>query len=107
MLTLLVLGLSKSIWKGHPHVPRSIRDLGMWVSGQRQEYKKLKEGRRTLMTKERYELLVKAGFAFRGKYTRRPRLPKQPPSGEEAQQKQGNDTDVEELEAATLSDDSE
>jgi len=53
---------------GHCYVPQEYeanKQLGTWVKKQRQEYKKLKEGKKSQMTKERIEMLTNVGFDWK------------------------------------------
>jgi len=54
-------------WKeehGHCIVPQHFPVLGQWVHGQRNEYRKVKRGQKSPMTKERIEKLEAIGFVF-------------------------------------------
>ena len=56
---------------GHTYVPKSWEDqeLFRWVSAQRQEYRKLKEGTPSQMTEDRIQRLDGIGFEWRSKKT--------------------------------------
>ena len=49
---------------GHCNVPTKLGSLGMWVSTQRREYRKLVDGERSLMTDERFTKLEAIGFEW-------------------------------------------
>jgi len=49
---------------GHTIVPQNFPSLGWWVNTQRKEYKKLKIGKKSLLTTERALKLAEIGFVF-------------------------------------------